>query len=245
MNKTILLTLLILVSDFSIANSYDTVLINKVLANLGFDKNECYENLIMNKDIPDSTNEVIVVIPKIAEKGDGHLSFDSYIVIVNKFTGEIISRYFEEKAWHSDAVYLESIQIDTAPYFVHENYRAFGLRLNFYVKSRATIYSSTQLSLFIKEGNKIENILKNFTVKLSEGDSDTNCNSYVEDHQKILIVTKNKTNDFFDILVKDSITKTTTEEVDGDCKDTKVEKSKESALLKFIEGKYSSQKTDN
>jgi len=241
MRNIILITLIILASDFSFATSYDTVLVKKVIANLKLEKTDCFERLITLKEIPNSSNEAIVVIPKIAEHGEGYLVLDSYIVIVNKFTGEIISRYFEEKAWHSDAVYLESIEIDTAPYLVHKNYRAFGLRLNYYVRSHATIYSSTTLSLFIKVGNNIENILKNFTVKLSNGESDTNCNGYVEDHQKILIVSKNKTNDFFDILVKDSITKTTTEEVDGDCKDVKVEKSKESALLKFIDGKYSKQ----
>jgi hypothetical protein len=241
MRNIILITLIILASNISFATSYDTVLAKKVFANLKLEKTDCFERLITHKDIPNSSKEAIVVIPKIAEHGEGYLVLDSYIVIVNKFTGEIISRYFEEKAWHSDAVYLESIEIDTAPFLVHKNYSAFGLRLNYYVRSRAKIYSSTGLSLFIKNDKKIENILKNFAVKLTRGESDTNCNAYIEEHHRILIVSKNKTNDFFDILVKDSITKTTTEEVDGDCKDTKVEKSKESALLKFIDGKYSKQ----
>jgi len=237
-------TTLIILAIFLISNVHsqprNEPLIEKVLSNLGIEKKDCFNHLLQTKIIPYSENETIVVIPKISEIDNeiGYVILDEYLLIVNSLSGEIKSKYIKEREWTSDAIMLRNIKIDTAPYWVNENIRAFGIRVNYEGSSNANPYGSEVLSLFYKKNDEIINVLNNFLVENSNGEWDTNCNGYFENHKKILIMSKNKSNNFFDIIINDNITKTTREEVDGDCKVINIEKGKETTLLKYIDGKY-------
>ncbi|MCF6351925.1 MAG: hypothetical protein L3J06_02840, partial [Cyclobacteriaceae bacterium] len=177
--------------------------------------------LIVHKELPNNLNETIMVIPEIVDEGEQYFELNSYILIVNSVTGKITHQFFESSKtnnWVSDAVKLVEITIDTAPYKVTDNNRAFGIRVRYVGSSQANPYENETISLFIKSKNALKNILKNYDVMVSSGEWNTNCAGEFMDENKVLIISKNKTNNHYDILVKNKIIETISyEDVNGDC----------------------------
>jgi len=151
-------------------------LIDAVLKNLNIKKGNCKTDLIALKIMPNNPEETILVIPEIVDEGEDYSELNSHIVIVNTKTGKIINKYFESSKtnnWFSDAVVLSDIKIDTAPYIVSENKRAFGIRVYYHNNSQHNPYRQETISLYIKVDNSLlKNILKNYVVMNFNGEWD-------------------------------------------------------------------------
>ena len=193
---------------------------------------------------PNNPEEAIVVIPEIVEGSveEEFLKLNSHIAIVDLKTKTITHQYFESyktNDWVSDAIRLDEIKIDTAPYLVNESTRAFGISVHYFGSSRVNPYYNQKLSLFVKEKGTLKNILHNFSMEESIGEWNGNCEDEFESEKKTLIVSDKKTNGYFDFTIKNTIAKTRNFETeDGDCKEEE-EIKKEASVLKFDGKKYS------
>lgn len=185
----------------------DESIINTVVNYLNLDKLKVKTDLIVQKFLKTS-NETIVVIPEIVEEAEEYFSLNTHIVIYSNQTGKVTHTYFESSKtnnWISDAIRLDEIKIDVAPYFLTENTRAFGIRVEYFGSSRVNPYYNQTLSLFVKEKGTLKNILRNLSVEENTGEWDGACEGKFHDESKTLIMTKEKTNGYFDILVKSKI----------------------------------------
>jgi len=205
--------------------SNDISLIDNVIQQLNLNKSKIKEDLIVSKVQPHNSNETIVVIPEIAIEEDDMFELNSHIVLVNTTTKKITHNYFESyktNDWLSDAVAIEEISIDTAPYLVSEDSRAFGIRMYRYNRSQPNPYSNKTISLFVKSENSLTKILKNYDVMVNGGEWDTNCDGEFRDIKNTLIMTNKKTNGYFDILVKSIVIEIKNKEDEiGECQTTK------------------------
>jgi hypothetical protein len=118
-------------SETDSAKAAQEQLYTRVLAQLQLEEDSVNTELITTKKLSDSL--IVMVVPKIADQertewGNGAVTYDAYVVLVNYFTGTIQSVFREADAWISDAVMLQDITIDTAPYQVNDQTRAFGIR---------------------------------------------------------------------------------------------------------------------
>ncbi len=220
-------------------------LIEAVLKNLNIKKENCKIDLIVSKKNPNNFEETIIVIPKLVKEGEDYFELNSYIVIANNETGKIIHQYFESSKtnnWVSDAIKLVEIVIDTAPYNVTDNNRAFGIRVRYVGSAQVNPYENETISLYIIKGNTLKKIVTNYSVIKYNGYWDTKCIGEFIDEKKVLIISKNKTNGYFDISVKNKIIETTNyKDESGNC-DSKEKITKEKTLLKFNGKEY---KEDN
>ena len=166
--KNIKLTL-VFALNFLICNSIlgqPSELTTKVCNNLDLNIEDCYLSLVSQKVMPSDPSKSIIVLPKIVEKEDDYFILDSYILIVENITGKILSKYFESHTtnnWTSDAIEIESIKVDTAPYNLNKSTRAFGIRVSYSGPSRVNPYSEETLSLFIEREEKIIPVLTETT----------------------------------------------------------------------------------
>lgn len=216
-------------------------LIDVVLKNLNIKKENCKVDLIVLKKIPNSPEETIVVIPEIADEGEQYLELNSHILIANTKTGEITHKFFESSKtnqWVSDAIQLREITIDTAPYNVTDNKRAFGVRVRYVGSSQANPYENETISLFVKSKNELINILKPYETLGYGGEWDTDCAGEFTNSKSTLIISREKTNGYFDILVKSKITESIDfEDKNGDC-DSKESTTRERTILIFDGQEY-------
>ena len=198
----------------------ESSLIDKLLAELDLEKENCRADLIVTKALPHNPATTVVVIPENAEDGDFYAIYHNHVLLVDTETGKIKSRYFKERGLTTDAVRLEAITIDTAPYLLKDNQRAFGIRVSYTGSSGPNPYSSQDLTLFLTEGAELWPILEEFTIEQYNGDWNTRCAGEFLKQEKVVIITKNKTDGYFDLTIRNKQTKTVAKPVGGDCKRT-------------------------
>ncbi|MFD2562909.1 PA3715 family protein [Aquimarina rubra] len=199
---------------------------------------------VAHKKLPNIEKESIVVIAETATEEDDYFRFNSHVLVVESATGQILNTFFESyetNGWQSDALFIDTIAIDTAPYNVTETDRAFGIRIYSRTLSQPNPYSLESISLFVKSENTLRNILKNYEVKVYGGEWDTICYGEFTDVKKTLIISKEKSNDYFDIVVKSNITETKNDEDEnGECI-SKEKRTTSKTVLKFNGKEYKSE----
>jgi len=217
-------------------------LISLVLTQLNLKQEKCKDEFISVKAMPNNKKLSIVVIPEIniEDKEMGSFELHSYILIVNKKTGKIESKFYENSKtneWTSDALRLTNITIDTAPYIIGKDKRAFGIRVHYLGSSKPNPYESETISLFIKNGNKLKRILNKYEINGNFGEWDTNCAGNFTNFNSILLISSALTNNY-NINVKTKTTKINNfEDKNGECKSTDIKTIRNSKLI-FNKNEY-------
>ena len=181
-----------------------------------------------------SESESVLVIPEIAEKGEGYTILNGHILIVKNKDGHIKSRFFEKKSWFSDAVRLEKINVIYQPYKISKDTETIGILINYYGSSRANPYSSEELSLFVRNGEKLDRVLRDYPIQRFNGETDGMNNGIFVKHRKTIEPNINSTAVFFELKVTDSIKRT--EYKNGIEK--VIDKSEKIEKLKYVNGEY-------
>jgi len=209
-----------------------------VIDELNINRSKLIPTLQAFKILPNRPHEAIVVIPEIVEGSEEEhfFSLNTNIAYVNYENKQVLFHYFEStetNGWTSDAVVLQEIVIDTAPYTITERERAFGVKTHFVGSSRVNPYESEQLSLFVVANNNLQKVLHNFEVKKGSGEINGACDETYLLEEKTLIISKEKNNAYFNIIVN---TKTTNSMLfkneNNDC-DEKEDITTKTSLLKF------------
>lgn len=211
-------------------------LLDKVLANLQIDKEMVETYLCAEKVLPYDTDFSVMAIPVIPK--DDEYSYDGYVLVVENETGTIRNKYYQPNLWTNDAFRLDNITIDTAPYRLNSDVRAFGLRLSRQNNSRISPASVQDITLYIPKGDTLVDVLNNFTISQYNGSWDGNCEGSFTDTEGIILLDKETTNGFCNLRIKftDLITTNYVDE-SGECDYTEKTEYR-TQVLQFIDGKY-------
>jgi hypothetical protein len=207
----------------------DNPLLTNVLKQLNLKKEYIYQNLYTEKTLPYSKSLTVMVIPKFTIKklnNDEYLELDAYIIVANNQTGKIVHKFIEPKSWTSDAVALSSIDIDTAPYYLTQNLRGFGIYVNYIGGSRPNPYNLTEFSLFVPKGGLLNRILKNYPISEYHGEWDMECEGEFELSKSTIAIDKKQTNGLYNIKLNQTIIVTENIPKNDDCKEKKTVKHK-------------------
>lgn len=181
-------------------------LLTKVLTQLKLSESNVAIDFYCKKVLPNDKSLSVLVIPKISESSsDEEKIYDAYIVLVDNATGTIKSKYFQGEAWSSNdmTTTLSSIEIDTAPYLVTSTIRGFGIRINYGSKSGANPSGKTDFSLFIRNGEELKSILKDYIVYEHYGEWDTVCEGTFDTKSSTIVIDKSTiSNAFYNIIIK-------------------------------------------
>jgi len=217
-NQLLFLFLMLLTN---VVFSQDSTLLNSVIHKLGLDKSKIQNEFIVSKVWPNNAKETIMVVPEIINEEEDYFELKTYFLIVNNETGVIVNKYLDQPNLSSDAIILSHIEIDTAPYLVSENNRAFGIRVHYHTMSQANPYGNSTISLFVKSQGTLKEVLRSYEANNYRAEWNMRCDGESVAHKKILIMTTNKTNGYYDILVKNEITDTESfEDANGNCNAT-------------------------
>lgn len=171
----------------------------------------CNVDFIVEKTLPHAQELVVIVIPEYTWRSDVEELFDlrGHIVVYDKRTKKI-HRYSldetESSQWYSDPFQLSEITIDTAPYIIGTDQRAFGIRLRHHLMSRVNPYSQEILSLFLLDGEDLKPILMDFVTKMYTGETDANCSGEFKEESSILLMSGHTSGQAYaNIVVKTSV----------------------------------------
>ncbi len=213
-----------------------------VMRTLKLNPDNCPKELMAKKTLPNMDGHTVYVILENTEKESADFFvFDCHIVIREDATGKTAYSFHEKGAWESDAIAVNRVEIDTAPYKVSDGQRAFGVRVSVANNSRVVDqvpYGNYQI-------NKLY-IISNQTPFYGEsggqvGDigiiKNDNFIATVSDTKKILMMSGAKTNGYFNIIVKSAITTSINKWVNDDCV-AEDKASRATQTLRFVDGEY-------
>ncbi|MCC1485102.1 PA3715 family protein [Winogradskyella immobilis] len=216
--------------SFSQENSIN--ILDKLLVDLSINKDSCRVDLITTKPISES--EIVFIIPEIEEKGEEYQFLNGYILIVDKKSGAIVSRFYEKKLWVSDAVKLYKIEIKYQPYKISDRYETIGILNTYYGSSRINPYESIELSLFYRKNDELIPVLKDFSIYRITGETNGLDNEVFETHKKTIYTDKKSEIGFYNLRIVDSIIKMKSNEENQRITD----KSNKIQVLEFKTGIY-------
>ncbi|GAA3787910.1 hypothetical protein GCM10022271_20690 [Corallibacter vietnamensis] len=207
MKQTIFITLFMF-SLFTFGQELtDKELIGKSIEFLKVNEKDLLIEKVTLKTFP--KEKTIIVLPIITNRYnecDYCYDIDNNILIWNKKSKSFEANYTKKAEWTSDAVYLSSLKIDTAPYYLNKNIRAFGLRYSYSGSSRVNPYDSEIINLYYPKGNEIIEVLNNFELENTTGENNGTCeNASFETSKSILIMNDKFENKLNDITIKTNI----------------------------------------
>ncbi|AEA44102.1 hypothetical protein [Fluviicola taffensis] len=208
----------------------------KVLKQLGIKESQLRNELFTAKVLPHAKTQTVMVIPKLISEDEGMFDVDAIVLVVNNQTGKIIQKFKSENSLFSDAVYISSITIDTAPYMLTKEIRAFGIRVNYVGSSRPNPYNEEHLSLYVQEKNSLRRVLTAELVERFNGEWDTNCAGEFHSKKSILSFETETTNGYFNLVIKEHTTTTINEKVNGECEE-KITEKRDKKIVFYYNGK--------
>ena len=163
---------------------------------------------------------------------DGLAEYDVHTVVYDTKQKAIQNHLYQEALYSSDAVRLEKIRIDTARYNLNKDTRAFGITAIYRGASRANPYNIDSLDLYISDEKSLRKVLE---VVISEdgGEWDTNCAGDFYDSKSIVLITKHKTNGFYDLSLKRTSLSSHTYLKNNECEETQKPKTYQTLPFKY------------
>lgn len=202
------------------------------------------ENLKACKVMPDFPNKAIVSFldfrgdstPHDASEDEAS-EYNLVVFILDVSSGKIINRLDDGKINYAGGAPTE-ITIDTAKYYVGKKQRAFGVRIETRFFSRLNPQTNQWLSLYLEGNTGIKNILRGFNV-FSEGNGyDDQCEYNGHRDITTLNILTASTDGFFDIEALTREKHSSSNMVDGECKESPDEEITQKSILKYTDGAY-------
>ncbi len=214
----------------------DHQVVNKVLKQAKITKAE--QSLIHCKSDPVDDSTMIMAYAQWISVKDRPEEGEYYLDLI-KFKPEnlkVIDHYRVTEPMVSDAISLDSIELDTANYKVTESNRALGLRLNYSGHSQPNPFSMQLLNLYDLKNKK--QILDSLIVTRDRAETDMDCNADAEERTSTLVMQKNQTKKYTDILVNSKIKRYQMQIVAEECQEVNHQFNQQRFTLKFDGNQY-------
>ncbi|MDR3323006.1 MAG: hypothetical protein LBS89_02245 [Zoogloeaceae bacterium] len=222
------------------APAFADVNVDEVLRQLDLQGKEVEKSLLVQKPLPDSEGLSVVVVPVIHPQEEPEVEiYDAYILLA-KEDGRITHKFYQAEAWVSDAIALARISIDTAPYLLNAQTRAFGVRVHSEHISQAIPFEGETISLFVPRRNTLQKVLNDYEIYSGHGEFGFNggsCEGYHTETKGGLVLSNQQTNGYNDIIVRKTITDRVVTLRGEACHEKEI-KSKTSQRLRFVKGAY-------
>ena len=242
MKKILVVSLFLFTRLFFGQDLSDKDIINKAVEFLKVKEKDLLSDKICLKVIPNQKEKVIILVPVISKRysecgDDPCFDIDNNILVWNKSTKSIETKYTKKAEWSSDAMQFDELKIDTGLYYLNKSARAFGIRYNYIVSSNDP-YGSVAINLYYLKNNRIIEVLNNFELEMYNGERGSDpCNASYETSKSVFIFSEKLSEKFNDISVKTKFKDYSTNASDCEKEIIKKESTKNS-VLKFDEKQH-------
>lgn len=210
------------------------------LKQLNIDRHDCNMEYIVEDVLPYDSEKSVIVIPIVADREGDFVIMDVHLAVIDHNTKKIVHWYYDKNALSSEGVWrLYDIKVDTTFYKLNPTTNAFGIQTSYVGSSQPNPSSSSSVSLFVPQGEKLIKVLGSYCIYDFSGETDTMCNGDFETEKVILSVSEEQTNGYNDIIADKTFQKTQRNVDDeNDCIETILEEKTEKEILRFSNGEY-------
>lgn len=195
-------------------------------------------DLVDCKLLPNQPNTQLIAYaewrsePHEPEVGDYVLSLISW----DQQQHKVNDVYHVKEHFVSDAIGLESLQLDTAAYQLNPNLRAVGVRLNYHGQSQPNPFSMQLLNLYDLKNKR--QVLQSLVVDRYRAETDTRCNADVEQRKSTLKMLNTKTQRVADMQLNSKIERYEMSGGENNCNETQRQSTQQKFILKFDGQQY-------
>ena len=140
--------------------------------------------------------------------------------MVKSDSGEIVNRLFQESAFSSDAIRLNGITIDTAPYNLAKNLRAFGVTAGFSNSSALNSWEHTQINLYVAQGSGLKQVLENLVLVKRLYELDADCATSATITLRTLAIATTGSHGYADLNIREKTTEIKGRKEKNECNET-------------------------
>jgi hypothetical protein len=156
---------------------------------------------------------VLLSLPQAKAPNEGEYKLDALLLAVN--AQQQVQAYVLLPNYLSyDLVKLTRVRFDTARYLLSQQTQpatmAFGIKQGFEGPSRVSQFAAEHLDLFVIDGQRIRQVLKNLTTRLQRLEWNQSCEAEGQSIRRIVQVLPTRTEDYFDLLIKQTGTQSQT-----------------------------------
>ncbi|MGN6578741.1 MAG: hypothetical protein ACTHJ1_01975 [Bordetella sp.] len=168
---------------------------------------------------------------------------DLEVLVADTATGAVVAHRYEKAALQFDAVAIRELVIDTAPYQLTPQQRAFGIRVDYDNMSRASPYEAKALSLYVMQGSTLSKVLGGLNVKESGGEWDENCAGTLHETVRTIAIGPADKSGYAALKVTSKTNTTVSALKAGNCVDHTKTAKPSIATLQYRDGHYEVPKT--
>lgn len=189
---------------------------------------------------PDKTPVILTLLSDIPDQDPDNPTYDINVMIVNSNTGKIISHLYETQAFSDDAIFTESITIDTARFQLNSTTRAFGIRFHQRNHAKYNNYSGEVLNLYYLQDKKIQLAVKGLSMDESFGEWEEDCKGEFKDIKRTIVIEKEQQNGLNNLRVNEILTNSTLKLLKtNECEPIIKNNKKKNLILKYNGSEYS------
>lgn len=136
-------------------------------------------------------------------EGDGpNGTYDFDLAVLTASETSSVATLHKTSFFESNAVALQELELDTGRYKLTADLRAFGVRVRFKNSSRVNPMDEIQLTLYVKEGEKLRPVLERLLVYEFGGEWDGRCAGERSEVSRSIEMAQTRSHGFADLIVK-------------------------------------------
>ena len=188
---------------------------------------------------PGRPHLTLIATPLVRDEDEGYGESDLQVLVLDSASQTIVARLIEPNRLDWDAVSVDRLEFDTAPYRLREGELAFGIRVMRRGSSRANPLYETTLSLYELQAQHLRPLLSELVVDSSWAEWDTRCTGDFSNSKGVLIITKRAGNQGYrDLLLKQTRTGSRDEMLAGECETVEESTQRVQFRIEYGEQRY-------
>ncbi|MCX8586228.1 hypothetical protein J3U16_00930 [Gilliamella sp. B3023] len=149
---------------------------------------------------PADESKSIVVLP-LLQKGGIVDTYDLDVLLIDNQSGQVIADSWQPDALESDAKELIGFEIDKDNYQLNPETLAFGVRIQYRIRSTSSPYSGEYINLYVKQNDKLKPVVNNLPMFELSGENDQRCAHNIHIYDRNITLGSSMTNGYFDLIV--------------------------------------------
>lgn len=181
----------------------------------------------------------LIALPLVRAQHDDHGEADLEVLVLDNARQTFLARLIEPNQLDWDAIYVDRLALDTAPYRLRGDDLAFGVRISRRNGSRMNPFAEAELTLYELHEQGLRSLMGALVVESFGGERDDDCIASFGEAKGVLIVTGEVGRDGYrDLLFKRTHTGRRMVTVDGECRTLEDEPRSDQFRLEYGDERY-------
>ncbi len=181
----------------------------------------------------------LIAMPLLRAEHDSHGEADLEVLVLNSAEQQVLARLVEPNRLDWDAIYVDRLALDTAPYRLRGDDLAFAVRISRRNGSRMNPFRETELALYELKEQGLRTLMGGLVVESFGGERDDDCTASFGEAKGVLIVTdKVGRNGYRDLIFKRTHTGRRMVADDGECQTIEDDPRSNQFRIEYDEERY-------